>query len=142
MIYRNKQQNSALHALISDLNINAEQKEELVFQYTNERTTSSSKMLITECQSLINHLNSIKKGFTAKPNAWKETPANTMRRKILSICHEMKWTISGKVDYAALDVWLLKFGKFHKKLNDLTAEELPAQVTQFEELLKKYYAKG
>lgn len=141
MNYRNNKQNAALHALVSELNIDSEQKEELVYQYTNGRTTSSSKMLINECQSLINHLNSIKRGMTPKPDNWKESPENVMRRKILAICHELQWTKDGKVDLQRLDEWLKKSGVFHKKLNDLSLQELPAQITQLEQVLKSFYAK-
>lgn len=141
MNYRNNKQNAALHALVGELNIDTEQKEELVYQYTNGRTTSSSKMLVTECQLLINHLNSIKRCMTPKPDNWKETPENVMRRKILAICHEIQWTKDGKVDLKKLDDWLTKSGVFHKKLNDLTISELPAQITQLEQVQKSFYGK-
>lgn len=140
-VYRNNKQNAALHGLVGELNIDSEQKEELVYQYTNGRTTSSSKMLIDECQMLINYLNSIKRGMTPKPDAWKEDPANVMRRKLLAICHELHWTVNGKVDLVRLDDWLKKSGLHHKKLKDLTIEELPAQITQLEQVLKSFYAK-
>lgn len=140
-VYRNNKQNAALNGLVGELNIDSEQKEELVYQYTNGRTTSSSKMLIDECQMLINHLNSIKRGMTPKPDKWKETPENVMRRKILAICHELQWTKDGKVDLKRLDEWLKKTGVHHKKLNDLTLQELPAQITQLEQVLKSFYAK-
>lgn len=141
-MYRNNKQNAALHSLIGELNIDTEQKEELVYQYTNGRTTSSSKMLIDECQSLINHLNAIKKGMTPRPDKWKENIENVMRRKILAICHELQWTKGGKVDLPRLDDWLIKSGMYHKKLNDLTAKELPSQITQLEKVLQSSYAKG
>lgn len=141
-MYRNQSQNKRLHQLIGELNIDNEQKEELVYQYTNGREKSSAKMLMNECQSLINYLDLIKKGNTPKQQESKEiTPAQRMRRKILSICHEMGWKQNGAIDWDRLNGWLSKSGYLKKDLNDYTEAELPKLVTQFEQLLKSHYAK-
>lgn len=143
---RNKSQNSRLHALFTNLNIDAEMKAELVLQFTNNRTERSSKMLIDECQALINHLSSINAQANgkaaAKENELENSPENRQRRKILSICHEMGWKKNGELDWERIENFLEKFGYLHKKkLNDYKPEELPKLVTQFEQLLKSYYAK-
>lgn len=138
-MFRTKQQNSRLHALITQLNIDAETKEELVHKFTSGRTTSSSKMLVTECQSMINNLDAMTKGYT-KNIANENTPENKMRRRILSICHEMGWKKEGVLDWEKINAFLLKSGYLHKSLNEYTAKELPKLVTQFEQLLKSFYA--
>lgn len=142
---RNKSQNNRLYALFSTLKIDKDMKAELVLQFTNNRTESSSKMLLDECQALINHLSSISSApartEAAKNNAREISPENRQRRKILSICHEMGWKKDGKLDWAKINAFLHKFGYLHKDLNDYTAAELPKLVTQFEHLLKSHYAK-
>lgn len=141
-MYRNKAQNSRLHQLLGELNISDEQKQDFVYQYTNGRETSTSKMLVPECQSLINYLVVLKqqKGMN-KQRKPEQTPAQKMRRKILSICHEMGWKQNGAIDWDRLNGWLLKSGYLKKQLNDYTEQELPKLVTQFDQLLKSYYAK-
>lgn len=130
---RNAQQNRMLHMLIGQLNIDRETKQELVYQYTNGRETSTAEMSVMECQGMINHLSSLTKGTVNKNDK--------MRKKILSICREMQWTIKGDIDWKHLNEYLLKFGYKHKLLNDYSSQELPMLVTQFDNLLKSYYAK-
>lgn len=139
---RTAKQNNELHYLIGQLGIDAEHKEELVYQYSNGRTTSSAEMIIPECQALINHLKAATKGYS-KVKDPKSDPANVMRRKILSICHEMGWKneISDQIDWEKLNGWLFQYGYLKKDLNSYTLYELPKLVTQFEQLLRDYYAK-
>lgn len=134
-------QNKRLHALCNALGVDKEAKEDLVYQYTKGRTTSSAQMLMPECEALNNNLqhllNRSGKQKSKKPN----TPANNMRGKILSICHEMNWHINGELDWKRINNFLFKYGYLKKAFNDYTASELPTLITQFEQLLKDYYAK-
>jgi len=147
---RNKQQNKALHLLVGELNISSEMKEELVYQFTNGRETSSSKMLVNECQSLINHLNHIKNGTSAtnrkvsnhsvsRMSREDKDKCQKMRRKILSIFHEMGWKKQGQLDWTRINEWLLTRGYLKKALNDYKLAELPKLVSQVEKLLLHHY---
>lgn len=146
-MFRNKQQNKALHALITDLGIDQETKEELVYQFTKGRESSSSKMLVFECQALINHLNVLKNEAHATNrrvtnqtvSSADKAKSQKMRRKILSTCHEMNWRKNGALDWPRINAFLLKSGYLQKPLNDYTAQELPKLVTQFDQVLKSYY---
>lgn len=112
---------------------NDDLKEELVMRFTNGRTPRSSEMDVRECQALINYLQAL-------VNKTFNDPADRMRKKILSICHEMGWELpNGKIDWDRLNGYLTKYGYLHKELNDYTNDELPTLVTQFENLLKSYY---
>lgn len=130
---RNTKQNKQLHALVGKLFIPDDVKRMLVYDFTKGRETSSSKMTMEECQALINFLNSKKKQYADK--------SDNMRKKILSICHEMQWAVNGQIDWKRLNEFLNKSGYLHKPLNHYTLSELPKLVTQFENLLKSYYAK-
>jgi hypothetical protein len=149
MPLRNKQQNARLHSLITKLGIDAEGKEELVYQFTAERETSSAKMEVRECQALINHLEIMAGQSTArivntKGRAMGQTYdlMDRMKKKILSICHELGWELpSGKIDWHRLNAYLLKYGYLHKGLNEYKYEELPTLVTQFENLQRSQYAR-
>jgi hypothetical protein len=134
---RNKKQNSELHALISKLGIDAETKEELVYNFTKQRTKSSSQMLIWECQALINELRA--KALLMPKNKDAEQ-ADKLRKKLFSIAREMGWVTNGKVDQR-LHTWVLKYGFLKKALNDYSVAELPKLITQMEYVLKDYYVK-
>lgn len=137
---RNVKQNRQLWAVVNQLKIDKEQVEELAYQYSNGRTKSTRELEVMEFQRLVNHLNSIKVGeVTIKPK--EVNKADKMRKKILSICHEMNWKQHQKLDWARINDFLKKSGYLHKVLNDYTESELPKLVTQFEQLLKSYYAK-
>lgn len=138
-------QNRRLYTLFGKLKVDKETKEDLVSQYTSGRTLSSAEMTIPECQALINNLQhmaneTVKVMVTPKaPTA--QNPSDKMRKKILSICHEMNWKEKGHLDWTRINGWLLKYGYLKKPLNDYKALELPTLITQFEQLLKDYYAK-
>lgn len=134
---RNKKQNSELHALISKLGIDAETKEELVYNFTKQRTKSSAQMLIWECQALINELRA--KALLIPKNKDAEQ-ADKLRKKLFSIAREMGWVTNGKVDQR-LHAWVLKYGHQKKALNDYSLAELPKLITQMEYVLKDYYVK-
>lgn len=135
---RNLSQNKRLHGLLGKLSISKEVKEELVFQFTSERTTHTKDMNIPECQALINFL-SVQVG---EANKKIQTPDDKMRKKILSLCYEMHWTVKGKLDWERINNWMLKYGYLHKPINEYKVNELPKLVSQFENQLKSFYAKG
>lgn len=143
---RNKQQNTHLHALLNELSIDKETKEDLVYQYTNKRERSSSKMLVAECQALINYLRHLKQNTVdvvkkARP-VLENTPENKMRRKVLSLFHELNWKANQTLDWNRINAWMDKFSYLHKPLNAYKPNELPKLITQVEQLLKTHYAKG
>ncbi len=131
---RTLEQNKRYHTLLGELGItDKEQKEELVFSFTNERTIKSSRMEMQEMHALCNHL----QGMVYE----MDDRADKMRKKILSICHEMKWKdAAGKVNWDMLNDWLNMYGYLHKGLDEYTEKELPKLVTQFEGCLRSYYA--
>ncbi len=142
MPIRTKAQNTRLHALLVALNIDTDQKLDFVIQFSNERVFSSADLTVDECQAFISHLQALKDGFRPAQRMDND-PANKQRRKILAICHEMHWTKNGKVDMIRLNAFLEKSGHLHKKnLNEYQLNELPTLVSQFEQLLKSYYAKS
>ncbi|MBL7902917.1 MAG: hypothetical protein JNK73_13050 [Bacteroidia bacterium] len=140
---RNKQQNKTLHGLLNELRIDEETKEQLVYDFTSKRETSSSKMLVNECQALINHLIMMKNQTSKSVKTQLDnSPENKMRRKVLSVFHEMNWKNGSGLDWNRINNWMDKFSYLHKPLNNYTKEELPKLITQVEQILKSQYAKG
>lgn len=121
--------------MFTRLNIDEETKEETLHTYSDGRTTRISQLSITEATALI-------KMLTGTGQQDKETPANKMRGKILSMGHEMFWKLpSGKIDMPRINAFCIKSGYLHKKLNDYTESELPTLVTQFEKVYSDYLNK-
>lgn len=138
-------QNKQLHAILGKLNLEQEVKQQLVFNHTQGRTTSTKEMQINECQALINYLNHLQKNIVEVKEVPAPvkliTPEQKMRRKVLSICHEMGWRLpSGKIDINRVNAFCLNHSTLKKELNAHTAKELPKLISQFEQLLKKQYA--
>ena len=125
-----KEQIKCISALINKLGLQ-DYKASLVWSYTGERTESRSDMTSGEAIELIKYLKS------TDPD---EIAAERMRRKIISMAHEMSWRISGttKVDMKRVDGWCIQFGRYHKHLNSHTKNELPYLVTQFETVYNSF----
>ncbi|RTL47238.1 MAG: hypothetical protein EKK39_14815 [Sphingobacteriales bacterium] len=121
-----QQQRACIYAMMNKLHIKGETKEIITLGFTQQRTTHISEMTKTEAAALIQHLKDIDP---------EEQRANKMRRKIISMAHEMHWHNKyGKADIQRIDNWCKAYGYKHKSLNNYTYKELPALVTQFEQV--------
>jgi hypothetical protein len=131
-----------IHTLLSKNKL-SEEKEILVSVHTGHRTKSSKEMTRFEASDLIKYLKSLEP---------KNDAGDKMRKKIISMAHEMGWELEGtkrivgtqkqaKIDMAHVNDWCLKFGYLHKKLDDYTYEELPKLVSQFEGAYKAHLNK-
>lgn len=128
-MYMNYSQNKMLHALLGKLGM-MEVKADLVWSYTEARTTSSREMTTMEAANLLRYLKSIDPA---------EAVCEKMRRKIIAKAHKMRWeTAQGKADMPRVDNWCLKYGGFGKKLNQHTQAELVKLVTQFDNMYRKF----
>ena len=121
----NKAQLIAINTLISKLGISPEQKKTMVSGFTGGRSTSTRDLLKSEAVGLISHLKSL------DPD---EKKAERMRRKIISLAHELHWHKSGttSIDMLKVDGWCKKYSYLKKALNSYTLQELPKLVTQFQ----------
>lgn len=124
---RNKFQNIALHTLIGKLGIDKDTKEQLVLDFTNNRTASSAGMKFTECENLINKLKDMQ--------TVEFSPGQKMRSKIFWYFRKAGYLNNiGKTDQNAVYSWVLKYGYLKKSLKDYTEKELPKLVTQAEQI--------
>lgn len=125
---------TAIRTLLSKNGMKGEDtKKEIVAAYTGGRTDSIRAMYFQEAEQLISYLKSL------DPEVAK---AEKMRKKIISMAHEMGWKLpSGKIDMKHVNDWCIKYGHAHKTLNDYRYNELPALVTQFQAAYKEYLKK-
>lgn len=114
-------------------------KDDLVLQFTSNRTTHSSKMSMQEMRALLLHLEG------NNNNNDTSERANQMRRRILSMCYSLGWTKfdnekgDNAVDMERLESWLKKYSYKHKELIKYDYWELPRLITQFENMLKSTF---
>ena len=121
------QQSKLLHTLLNSTGL-VPQKKNLIMGFTGGRSDSSKDLTYQEAGALITYLKS-------------QDAAHKMRRKIISMAHEMGWKIPGtnKIDMNAINEWCKKYGFGHKLLNEYKEAELPKLVTQFENGPYKHY---
>jgi len=107
------------------------QKEDLVWSFSDERTIHLSELTQAETESIVAYLRNLT-GQTANPS-------DKMRRKILSIAHELQWElIDGRVNMERLNSWLIKSTPQKKPLDELSYQELAQVVSQIEIVYKKF----
>lgn len=131
MRYRNPKQNSIFHMLITELGIDAEAKAEMVYDYTDGRTSSSSEMSEHEMQILINFLKVQKHTDT--------NIADRKRKRVISQMIQAGYVNNGKADMKAIESWGLKV--FKKPFNSLSIKELSKVITAAENVKKHYLSK-
>jgi pyruvate carboxylase len=106
-------------------------KEDIVSSHTEGRTVSLKECDLAETQAIVKYL----KTYLGQTDDGPEK----MRRKIISKAHEMHWKRKdGRIDMERLNGWMINYGQYHKKLDDLSITELPATLTQFDKVLKSF----
>jgi hypothetical protein len=122
-----------VHTLLSTNGIkDKDDKADIIRSFTAGRTSSSREMTHVEATALINHLKSL------DPS---ERSADRMRKKIISMAHQMGWKTDGKLDIGRVNNWCIKFSYLKKKLDAYEYTELPRLVSQFENVYKDYLRK-
>ena len=122
-----------IHLLLRQINLQ-EQKPALVFSFSGGRCTSSKALTFQEAQNLITHLEQ-QLPVMKTLSSLHHTSANQMRRKLISICHNMNWrTKDGKVDMQRLDEWCGNKSYLKKPLMKYSYNELPMLVSQLQQV--------
>jgi hypothetical protein len=139
-------QRTAIAAACARQGLDKEMKQQLVHQYSQGRTTSSTQLTRHEAAALL--------AAIAKPGskpANQDDAAARMRRQVIAIFHECGWhterePVGGsqnrpKIDMNRVNAWCIQHGYLHKKLNAYTYQELPKLVTQAKKYLEWYLKK-
>ena len=130
----NPQLNKQLHSLLNATDLTG-QKSNIVHGFTDGRSDSSKELTNGEAEKMIKYLQSI--------TANKDEVSNKMRRKMISLAHEMHWHLPGtqKIDMQQLNGWCCKFGQFKKELNKHSYDELTKLVSQFNQVYNHFLKK-
>jgi hypothetical protein len=101
-------------------------QEDLAYEYSNGRTRSLEKLDYRETQNLFAQLR-------------QPSPKDKMKRKILSMAHEMRWELgSGKVDMVRLNAWCVKHTPSHTVFNSIPVKDLPKVVSIYEKMYNEF----
>jgi hypothetical protein len=103
-------------------------RSELIHTFTDGEQTSLKALSHIQYTELLTWLNTkLNQPKPKQKKDWQNTPENTMRRKIIALfVHQMGYSMD------KLQGWCVKKGKFHKKLNDHSHDELVGLVSQAE----------
>ena len=121
---RTADQNKALYALLGALKIQEEQKEALVWSYSNERTTHSSELSFQECEKLIRFLKSMQDQVKSR----KDAAAAKMRFRFYYILRDKGWLpeLPNNEILERLDAFTVKI--WHKAASQMNEKELGTHI--------------
>jgi len=109
------------------------ERSELVREFTDGSKSSLKELSSWEYNEFIRWMNSLLGSEPARQNL-QHTPENRMRRKIIALFVNMGYKNAGKSDVERINEWCIKYGQFHKGLNEHTLEELTQLTTQVEKV--------
>jgi hypothetical protein len=136
----------ALERSIKELGFDVE-RSELIQQFTGDKKSSLKELSADEYTRFTTwlHTTFIQGGSRADGRSTYSTaanskygPLNVMRRKLLALFFKMGYQNESKTDVKAVNAWCRKYGKFHKGLNEMDGVELPAVITQAEEMYRTF----
>ncbi|TAN18810.1 MAG: hypothetical protein EPN37_04420 [Chitinophagaceae bacterium] len=130
-------QRKRLFYLIRQAKLPEDARHALIHSFTHGRSESSHDLKEEEASDMIRYVGSLLE---------EENRAEKMRRKIISMAHEMGWkmergrdgAIRRKADMKRINDWCQKYGYLHKSLNAYKYKELPALVHQFERMYLEF----
>lgn len=117
-----------LFAVLRKAGIDDDQRRDLIRQYTDGRTDSTTGMYDVEAGRLIAN---VRQQYNPLTDFWKGDP---MRKKVIAICRSMGWEQEGKADMDRINAWCVDRGPYKKPLNNHTTNELPKLIHQVEQV--------
>ena len=126
-----------VHGLLAQLGLvkDTEYKANLIKQYTGGRETSTKGLLINEYGELIQDL----QGLVNNKRKPGDLQAARKRKLLLHYAHMMQWELAtGKVDMQRVNDWCVKYGQYHKALNEHNTSELSHLLVQFEKAFQSF----
>ena len=155
-----------IYAALKALGIDEDGKKDMVVAYTCDPAKTSLKDLTFEqCSDMVMKLNHMispsaapagmnirkaptLKGVYADESAADREISQKIRRKIIAIAHNLGWyrkhddgsldlkDFKKQLDYAHLDMWLIKHTAAKKRLNEMNKSELQKAAYQIDSMYK------
>ena len=115
-------------------------RRDLVSSFTDGRTNNSAELSDLEADELIKHLEKMAHKGHGPTLSGIDYKGQQMRRRILSLCYTMGWSVWNEtrqkhdVDWKRLNGWMLDYSYAHKPLNEYSYGELQRLICQFEKM--------
>jgi len=134
--------NKRLYALITELGIDTETKEDMIYNFTNGRTIHSSELTEFEARQLIEKLSPVN---NRAENSRKLGEMNQqLRRNIFKLMYDIG-LINSQMDNDAkvkyINGWIKGKMRLDKELNALTFDELTLFIRQLQAVRRNYVEK-
>lgn len=107
-------------------------KETLVYQYTNGRTTHLHLMATNEYQSMCNEMERVA-GYDERREAWRKE----MKRKRSAVLHQLQLLGVDTADWSKVDAYCLNKRIAGKVFRELDGEELDALLVKLRIIRRK-----
>ena len=121
------QQVTIIQTLLTKLNYvkGSPARDGLLLSFSSNTGTSVKNLNQQQAAELIKYL---------KAQDPEEAAADKMRKKVISLAHEMNWRVpgTGRADMRRIDAWCRKYSSKKKSLDNHTYAELPGLISQFE----------
>lgn len=107
-------------------------RHDIIEDFTEGKKSGLTQLNVHEYRELCDYL---QRGFDVAITDRK----NQMRRKIIALFHKMNYKLpNGRADMDGIQAWSVKYGKFHKTLNEHDYDELIQLLTQVENVYASY----
>ncbi len=110
------------------------ERDELIYQFTNGRTSSIKELTAHDYRELINWMYSI---YNVENEKALVSEAK-QKRKIIALFCQMGYTNGDKPDYQRIDDWCAKSGPIKQRLNYHKGKDLNTLVTQAEKVYQSF----
>ncbi len=135
---RTKQQNKRLHKLLGELQIDAENKAQMVSSFTKGRTEHTSEMYYAEAQRMIEKLEEMSnKTQERQENELKQR----LRRSVFRLMYDIGFLNSSMTNVdkiAEIHAFMRRKTKFQRHFNNLTTDELTTLINQLQAIRRNY----
>ena len=142
---RTTSQNRLLYQLFSRLNIDEDNKQMLVLEFTDNRTSRTSEMELIECKQLIQQLEAMIDTSETTKKRYADEELQKNRREIFKLMYDCGFISSSDTTDRKLFVinaWIKKKMNLEKDLNSLTFDELLLFIKQLRTVRRIYIERG
>lgn len=117
--------------LLTDLNLQG-RRHDFAYRKSGGRTESTRELHNNEILAIIQELEGTSETYHR---------CDKMRKKIISMAHQMNWQVNGKADMARINNWCMVYGPYKKQLNAHNIKELGILVSIFDKVYRQYMNK-
>lgn len=117
--------------LLTELNLQG-RRHHIAYRHSGGRTESTRELHDHELLAIVYELEHALK---------QDNRADKMRKKMISLAHQMNWQTNGKADMERINAWCVLYGPYKKPLNAHDIKELGTLISVFDKVYRHYMNK-